>query len=184
MTEEEKRSWDVWIAIATGVVTVVTIFVGLYQFNKGEENKVRLENELLQQKDDIAFRRQLWSERVSTYRKIAEAVGALIATIDNKDDLSKKVTDFSALYWGTMIFVEDKDVERAMVDFATTVRDFQNGWVPVEKVKFKADALIQVCRNSAATGAPAAAQQANVGPTVPTALTPVSARRRFRAGNP
>ena len=159
MTEEQKRVWDVCIAIATGIVAVITIFVGLYQFNKGEENKVRLENQLLQRKDDIAFRRQLWQERLTTYQKIAESVGAIVANIDDKGELKKNVAQFTALYWGVMIFVEDKQVEQAMIAFAEAIRDYQKEWVPADKVKFKADALIQVCRDSAATGAPNSAIQ-------------------------
>jgi len=146
MNEEQKRNWDVGIAVVGWLLTIITIFAGVWQFNKGEENKVRLENELLLRKDEIAFQRQLWAERLATYRKIAEAAGAVVASVNDKTQMEAYILQFTTLYWGVMILVQDKEVEQAMIDFAVEVRDYQNGWSSSEKLKFKANTLIQACR--------------------------------------
>ena len=89
MTEEAKRLWDVCIASLGWIATVFTIFVGISQFNRGELNKIKLENELLIKKDEIAFQRQFWLERLATYRKIAEVAGAVIANVSDKKKWKK-----------------------------------------------------------------------------------------------
>jgi hypothetical protein len=129
MTEDRKRTVDVWIAALGWVATVLTIFIGIYQFNKGEENKVRLENELLLRKDEIAFHRQLWLEGLTAYRKMAEVTGSIAADSNDQKKLRDDISQFNTLFWGTMIFVEDKDVEKAMISFSFAIRDYQDGWI-------------------------------------------------------
>jgi hypothetical protein len=150
MTKEDKRIWGV--AFGGWLATVLAISVGVWQFNRGEQNKVRLENELLLRKDEIAFQRQLWLERLATYRKIAEVAGAIVATVTDKKKMEDNILEFTTLYWGIMIFVQDKDVEQAMIDFNVEIKDYQNGWSSIEKLKYKANSLIQACRQSAEKG--------------------------------
>jgi hypothetical protein len=133
MTKEDKRIWGV--AFGGWLATVLAISVGVWQFNRGEQNKVRLENELLLRKDEIAFQRQLWLERLATYRKIAEVAGAIVATVTDKKKMEDNILEFTTLYWGIMIFVQDKDVEQAMIDFNVEIKDYQNGWSSIEKLK-------------------------------------------------
>lgn len=152
MTEGTKRLLDVVIAIGGTILTIITIFAGIWQFTRGERNKVTLENELLLRKDEIAFRRQLWLERLTTYRKLAESAGAIIANIDDNKKMQEQVILFTTLYWGIMSFVGDHEVEVAMISFAVEIRDFQNGWSNIDKLKLRANALIQACRDSAEKG--------------------------------
>jgi hypothetical protein len=72
MTEATKRKWDVGLGIIAPILTCLTILVGVVQFNIGEQNKVRLEYDLIKQKDTIEFNRKLWLERLNAYRSIAE----------------------------------------------------------------------------------------------------------------
>ena len=78
MDESTKRVWDVWLGFIAPILTVVGILIGIWQFNSGEENKARLEHELVTQKDNIDFHRKLWLEQVSTYRSIAELAGKIV----------------------------------------------------------------------------------------------------------
>ena len=153
MTDAKKNLWDVIIAWVGMLVTAVTIligvFVGLYQFERGETNKVKLESELLRQKDDIAFRRQLWLERLATYRKVAEAAGTVVANANDSKKMEDNVVQFTSLYWGAMIFVEDTDVQSSMIDFALAVKDYKGDWISLDELKIKADFLIEACRKSA-----------------------------------
>jgi len=120
----------------------------------GELNKTKLENELLIKKDEIAFQRQLWLERLATYRKIAEVAGAVIANVSDKKKMEESVLQFTSLYWGAMILVKDKNVEQAMINFSVELKDYQNEWSDLDRLKIKANDLIEACRKSAATGLP------------------------------
>lgn len=152
MDEGSKRSWDVWLGIVAPVLTIVGILVGVWQFSRGEENRTNLEYQLLARKDKIEFQRKLWLERLSAYKSIAEQAGK-IATTDKKDKSFRQlVHDFDAEYWGTMILVEDPEVEKAMIDFHLELLDYQKGQSDENKVKLRADELVKACRKSIAPG--------------------------------
>jgi len=150
MEEGSKRSWDVGLGIVAPVLTIVGILVGVWQFNRGEENRTDLEYQLLARKDKIEFQRKLWLDRLSTYKSIAEQAGK-IATTDKKDKrFIELVQNFDANYWGMMILVEDSDVEKAMIDFHVELLDYQKGQSDENKVKLRADELVKACRKSVA----------------------------------
>lgn len=152
MDEESKRGWDVGLGIVAPILTVIGLLLGVWQFNKGEENKTRLEYSLLAEKDKIEFQRKLWLERLSTYKSIAEQAGK-IATTDKSDKAFKGlVQSFDASYWGMMIFVEDPDVERAMIDFHDEIVDYQKGQSNEDRIKLRANELVKACRKSVKLG--------------------------------
>jgi hypothetical protein len=150
--EASKRRWEVGIGFAGSVLTVVGILVGVWQFTQGEQNKVRLESALVLRKDEIEFQRRLWLERLTTYRAVAETAGKIVARIDDPATMKEALREFNAAYWGAMILVEDKAVEKAMVDFFVETQDLQRGWGSTDKLKFRANELIQACRRSAEQG--------------------------------
>lgn len=152
MNEDSKRGWDVTLGIVAPILTVAGLLVGVWQFNQGEENKTRLEYQLLEKKDKIEFQRKLWLERLSTYKSITEQAGK-IATTDKGDKAFKGlVQNFDASYWGMMIFVEDPAVERAMIDFHDEIVDYGKGQSDGDKVKLRAAELVKACRKSVAPG--------------------------------
>ncbi|SRR5258706_5079064 len=152
MDEESKRNWDVGLGIVAPILTVAGILVGVWQFNRGEENRTNLEYQLLERKDKVEFERKLWLERLSTYKSIAEQAGQIAAT-DKKDKRFKKIVqNFDVAYWGMMIFVEDPDVEKAMIDFHVELMDYQKGQSDGDKVKLRADELVKACRKSVQPG--------------------------------
>ena len=137
MTEASKRAWDIWLGVAAPLVTVAGILVGVWQFNAGEANKTTIE-----------FQRQLWMERLTAYRSIAELAGKIVAHADDKS-LNDLAQQFTSAYWGNMIFVEDKQVEQAMIDFNVEVIEFQGGFSKVDRLKRRADELIKLRRRRA-----------------------------------
>ena len=152
MEEESKRKWDVGLGMVAPILTVVGLLVGVWQFNRGEENRTKLEYQLLEQKDKIDFQRKLWLERLSTYKSIAEQAGK-IATTDKKDKKFKDdVQTFDASYWGLMIFVEDPTVEQAMIDFHVEVVDYEAGKSDGNRLKLRANELVKTCRKSVEPG--------------------------------
>ena len=68
--------------------------------------------------------------------------------------MEESVLQFTSLYWGAMILVKDKNVEQAMINFSVELKDYQNEWSDLDRLKIKANDLIEACRKSAATGLP------------------------------
>jgi hypothetical protein len=159
--EGVKRTWDVRLGITGSVLTVFAtlttvagILVGIQQFNSGQRHNTVLQNSLLVEKDRIEFKRRLWLERLNVYRAVAESAGKVVARLDDPEKLKEAAREFLALYWGAMILVEEKPVERAMIDFMLELRDLQSGWTTPNRVKTRADELLKACRKSAESGAP------------------------------
>ena len=148
MTEDAKRTWDVWLGIVAPVLTVAGLLVGVWQFNRGEENKTHLEYNLIAKKDRVEFQRKLWLDRVSTYRSVAEIVGRIAAHSTKDPKFQELRESFEGAYWGLMILVEDKNVEKAMIQFHDEIDDFQKGRSDADRVKQRADQLLAICRKS------------------------------------
>ena len=64
----------------------------------------------------------------------------------NDSKLEDLTQDFIAAYWGTMVLVEDHDVEKAMIEFSVAMADFKEGWIGERILKDRADVLIKACR--------------------------------------
>lgn len=162
MDEERKRLWDVWLGILGPILTVVGLLVGVWQFNRGEHNRVILENELVTKKDQVDFQRRLWQNRLETYRSLITLVGKIVAQAAEKGPkdpaLDSQWQELTAAYWSQSIFVENDDVAGHLKDFYTTVRDFREGWANSNALKLKANALVQICRQSIEGTAPAGAK--------------------------
>jgi hypothetical protein len=155
MDEDKKRLWDVRLGAVAPFLTVIGIIIGVWQFNAGEEHRGSLEATSAIQKDDIEFRRKLWLEKLDAYKAVSTIAGRVIATPPGAVR-DKAVQDFTSAYWGAMILVEDKAVEKAMVDFYLELRDEKTGWSrDPDRLKVRGEALIAVCRQSLEAGTPA-----------------------------
>jgi hypothetical protein len=134
------------------------LLLGVWQFNKGERDRVKLENRLLVQKDTIEFHRKLWLEKLDTYRSLVTLAGKISAAVNDRtqvpDGIDVLTRELTSAYWGQTVFVEDEEVADALRDFHQTVIDFQGGWADQRKVKLKADDLVQACRRSISKNIP------------------------------
>jgi hypothetical protein len=148
MTEERKRLWDLVLGIATPVLAVTGLLVGVWQFNRGEENKARLESRLLRDRDTLEYRRRLLDQRLSVYHSVADLAGRIAAHEGRDKKLGELTESFMAQYWGLMILVEAKDVEKAMVMFHDEILDYRQKHSDSNRVRIRADQLVKACRNS------------------------------------
>jgi hypothetical protein len=152
MDEDKKRTWGVGLGIGAPVLTVIGLLIGVWQFNQGEENKTKLENQLIEKRDKIEFQRKLWLERLSTYKSIAEQAGKIAATDKSDKRFKQYVQDFNASYWGMLTFVDDPSVEKAMQDFHVDLTDYQLGRDNGDQIKRRAVELVTECRKSVEPG--------------------------------
>lgn len=154
MTEVHQRYVDTGVKVLGALLTLVGIFVGIHQFNAGQAARVRTEGALLLKKDEVEFKRKLWLEKLDAYKEVAEIAGMVAANLENPDQRQAEFKRFIAAYWGTMILVEEKQVEEAMKNFLLEVQDLEGGWSTGDRVKARADALIRACRASIEHGEP------------------------------
>jgi hypothetical protein len=148
ITEARKRRWDVGIGVASSLITVIGILVGVWQFNRGEENKARLESDLLKARDTLEYKRKLWLERLATYQSVADVAGKIAACSPKDKKLGNLIDTFMAQYWGAMILVEDKDVENAMILFHDEIIDYRAGRSTPDRIKIRANDLGKALRRS------------------------------------
>lgn len=161
MDEARKRYWDVALGILAPLVTVAGLLVGVWQFNAGERNKVRLENELQTHKDIAEFQRKLWLEKLDAYKSIVVLAGKIAAAADQHDEhpsakpsIDDLWRELTAAYWSQGLFLEDKGVTESLRAFYDTVRDFRDDWAQAGSVKVKANALADACRGAIRKNAP------------------------------
>jgi hypothetical protein len=148
MTEDRKRVWDLVLGIAAPMLTVAGLLVGVWQFNRGEENKARLESNLLRDRDNLEYRRKLLDQRLSVYHNVVDLAGRIAAHEARDKKLGELTESFMTQYWGLMILVEAKDVEKAMINFHDEILDYQQQHSDSDRLRIRADQLVKACRNS------------------------------------
>ena len=153
MDEGTKRRWDVRLGIVAPILTLVSVVVGVWQFNAGEAHRREADfrNALL--KDDIEFRRKLWLERLDRYRAVSEMAGRIAALPPGKARAEIEL-QFESAYWGTMMLVEDKAAADAMIGFRQALRDEKSGFGQANDVKTWAESLAKALRASLEDGSP------------------------------
>jgi hypothetical protein len=161
MDEESKRKWDVRLGIVSPILTVAGVLIGVLQFNAGEQNKVRLANELQSHKDVVEFQRKLWLEKLDAYKSLVALAGKIAAAADQHDEhptakpaIEDLWRELTAAYWGQSLFMEDQNVTKSLRAFYDTVRDFRGDWAKADIVKVKVDALAAACREAISKTAP------------------------------
>ncbi len=150
MPETTKRGWEVWLEIATPVLTVAMIILNFVEFRISEANNVRLESK----KDDLQFRRRLWTELLETCGTVSGLAGK-IAVTPIGPDRAKEVIDFEGAYWGGMAIVEDASVKNAMKEYHIELNAAAMDLKPnPERLKVRAQFLAVACDKSLKDGKP------------------------------
>lgn len=150
MTEDQFRTRELIIKAVTPIITVAGILVGIWQFTSGERRTTAREYALIAKQDSIEFKRKTWEEQLATYRRLVTVAGEVATSSGDQARFSRAVREFDVLYWGLMTFVQDKPVESAMLDFHIEISDFQKGRSSAERLKVRANMLIQATRESLA----------------------------------
>ena len=144
MDEATKRRWDVGLGIITPILTVAAIAWGVWKFTTEQTHQTKL----LIRSSVIEFERNLWKQQLDTYASIADVVGQIATNAEDDAALKERLKYFESLYWGAMILVEDEAVEEAMIAFNQEVYDFRSGWSNSNRLKVRAQRLIEICRTS------------------------------------
>lgn len=149
MKEGRYRKWDTLVKLVTTVLSIIALFVGIWQFSAQQKNITLLEYDLIARKDSIDFRKKLWENKVSVYTAVCTTTGELLSTIDDSILFDKALFDFEKLYYGQTTFVEDTLVEDHLIDFRLACYDYKKGMISPWDLKKEGLALIKACKASA-----------------------------------
>lgn len=130
--EKEKRI-DVVIRIATSIVTLITVIIGVWQFNKGQsqikERDIEQRRFEMEKMDKQASIETITKFKEAQNKVFAETASVIAYLSVNKDVQSikyqEKLERFWQLYWVELSAVETPEVEKAMKSFGDVLKDFQ-----------------------------------------------------------
>ena len=130
--DSEKRI-DITIRILSAVITLATVVVGVWQFNKGQSEMK--EREIEQRKFELEkMNNQASIETLTRFKEMqnklyTETTSVISYLTIHKDYHStkykEKIDRFWQLYWVELSFVETKEVEGSMVKFGRILEELQ-----------------------------------------------------------
>lgn len=130
------------------VATFLAILIGVWQFNKQQENNVKQEQENKKYNDAMEFKRRNWESQQSIYLTIAEIVGIIASDYSTKKERDSAIARFKIIYYGKAAFVEDSTVASTMRTFSQDIQDFNEQFLPENELKGRALELVNVCKTS------------------------------------
>ncbi|WP_132391910.1 hypothetical protein [Novosphingobium sp. PhB165] len=139
------------LGITAQIISVCGLLIGFWQFQHAESQRLQVEHRLNLERDSIEFKRKLWTNRLDSYREIADLVGAIVIS-DSPAARRNAIQNFRRNYWGLSILAEDDLVRKQMIAFNLEISDFQSGWSNEDRIKQRADALLQACSTSIKQG--------------------------------
>jgi hypothetical protein len=130
---DSEKKIDASIRILSAVITLATVIVGVWQFNRGQREMK--EREIEQRKFEIEKMNNQASIETLTkfkemqnklYTETTSVISYLTIQRDHQSSKYKeKIDRFWQLYWVELSFVETKEVEGAMVKFGRLLQELQ-----------------------------------------------------------
>ena len=168
----EARAWfdsktiETVSKIILALIAVLGFIWGVYKYMDSRERQLERHEDALERQAEtrrIEATRPYLERQLRLYTE-ATQVAARIATkgyaLGQRDSkaspsasryhgstFDNAVARFWELYWGELALVEDKEVEKAMVEYGQALRDK----APTEKLQEKSLALAHACRDSLAS---------------------------------
>ncbi len=132
-TPAKPAIFDHILKVLTPLLTLITVIVGVYQFNKGQkENKEKEFNirKLETEKMNNQLNREILSKFKENQNKIyseaMDVIGFLATNTDYQTkEYQEKLNRFNQLYWVGLSFVATKEVETELLKFQTILKNLQ-----------------------------------------------------------
>ncbi|MCU0444655.1 MAG: hypothetical protein MUE85_07020 [Microscillaceae bacterium] len=136
-TKEKESLLDIFLKILTPIITVVSILIGVWQYNDAQRN-----NELME------FKRNIWLKQQQAYEEIGNIVSNVVNSTDDTTQFNQNLKKFREIYWGKLVLVEDDSVEIEMIKFNAETQDFKEGVRNKEDLMRRGYKLIKTCKKS------------------------------------
>lgn len=125
---------DIRLRTFTLIITIVTVFISVHQFNKEQRNIKELELQKLYTIDSLKVEEKLREKRVEIYFKISETVGAILAHDHINETLLASIERYETIYYGEALTIEDLQLNKAMFNFKISIEDYLNEFITKEKL--------------------------------------------------
>jgi hypothetical protein len=148
MEQEIHNKWDIRAKFITLVLTIVTVFVGICQFNREQRNIVILQYKLLAANDSIKAVNRLWEQKIQVYSDIGTSVGSILSCRQQDTVLDNQIQKFEILYYGEALIVEDSSVNKMMSKFKQDIDAYKGGFLSLFQLKIVGMALSKRLREN------------------------------------
>ncbi len=129
----EKEKWQTRIGIAGLIVAVLGPAITLYIYNREDDSK----------REQI-----VWEDRKNTYDKLRDVMGDIAAQLDTENSISKEsIKELSRVYWSKLPGNETSEIEREMIKFRNDLRDFEDGLILADKLKWRVQKISRLVQN-------------------------------------
>ena len=153
MTDDEKRRWDSRVALIAPCLTLLTIAVGIWQFNRSADNRLLEQTQAAITQDDMQFRRRIWTDATQSCTELTQLAARIAAQVDAGERPGDLPKDWIARYWGVSLTLDrarplDRAVEGAIIEFRADIEDLRNGGFERQigdRLKTDAHALGEAC---------------------------------------
>jgi hypothetical protein len=141
MDATKLQMWDTIIKGLGLGATAVSIYIGIVHFNQGQK-----------QAADLEFNRNFWQKQNEVFSEVCKKAGAMAANIDNEAEFEKEKKEFSSMYYGEMVLVEDATVDSMMRELKSYIEILEPK-DPNMAIVFKRKVLelANACKNSSQT---------------------------------
>lgn len=141
MDDATYKKWDLRLKIVAPFITVLGLFLGVWQFNKGQSEQLNREYVLLAEREKNELRRKQWDKQLDLLTKLGVSVGKVAADLRNTDRTRQNVMEFDSLYWGESNFLQDEELANELhkmhLDLVDLIHDYDTGDELTEEDKKK-----------------------------------------------
>lgn len=131
MSSDSNKS-QVIIAWLGVIATMVTVIIGIIQYNHSKDQE---------------FRKAFWEKQYQLYSEVTD-LAARISVADDLDNVIDERAKFWHLYYGKMSIVENKAVYDAMVAFGKRLESLEKSGETAYELRAFAYSLARACRES------------------------------------
>ena len=134
MDEQGFRGFQAVMQVVTIVGAVIAFFVGLDRYNDEQTKLIQTRIEAERLARDREFRREILLRQLDVLAKVGDSASRIAVAVADDDSTAfdAAVRDFEQLYWGSIIIVNDPDLDRAMDNLRHEIRYFRQGLVPTD----------------------------------------------------
>lgn len=143
----DKDRWELRIKFFAAIFAGLSIVTSVFIYLDGNRASLERENELIARRDALEYKRNLWDERRTAYRTLAETLGSMAAELDAGNTISNATRSaVNTAYWGSLVLVESDAVETHMVRLRNDLRDFESGRTGADKIRQRIHAIVEASR--------------------------------------
>jgi hypothetical protein len=149
MDGNRYRTYDLWAKFLAPVLTAAGMLLSVCQFNRQQAVQLERELHLIDRNNASEFRRRRWEKQRDVYIKLSNVLGRISMEGRPKEELSKDIDEFFALYRGELALVQDPQVRTAAEEFRRGIIYFEKGDDnALVELRQSAERLIIECRDS------------------------------------